>query len=161
MKNGCYALFILSLMNGFMYAEALIEGKVSKIPRTMDFYVFYLRDENGVKIGEIQFKIYATRVKKTDEETVTKVANIDLIRVDESNRNAGNGQRLLEVALNRMIASGCTLIEARVDANNKPSLHLFQKNGFNKTKITPHSLGESILLQKNLASQGQHTKAAG
>jgi ribosomal protein S18 acetylase RimI-like enzyme len=160
MKNGRYAVLIFSLMNVFIHTESSIEGKVSTIPRAMDLYVFYLKDEQGKKIGEIQFKIYATRVKKTDEETVTKVANIDLISVDEPNRNEGNGQRLLEVALNRMIASGCTLIETRVDTNNEPSLHLFQKNGFNKKEVTRHPLGESVLLQKELTSQGQHTKAA-
>ena len=121
--------------------------RVNRVELANGCFLYTLSIKDGRRdLGKLQFKFY-------DTEKKPKSAEIDYIIIPEGVRNEGNGDRLLNAALDIMKWQlACKEVKTSIGVDNKPSLRLFEKNGFQGEEgRVPHALdGESIRMKKQL-----------
>ncbi len=132
--------FCFSLYGSSSSDDKKVDEAVYNLHKLFRVYEVCVK-EHDKEIGKMQFKVYKG-------PTVTCV--IDYILPNGVDTKKENEELLLKIALKKINSLDCDVIETQIDADNKASRALFEKQGFKQTDAKPHMLGISIFLQKRM-----------
>ncbi len=117
-----------------------VNETIHNLHRLFQVYEVSVKEQDK-EVGKMQFKVYKG-------PTVTCV--IDYILPEGNGTKKKNEALLIEIALKKINSIKCAVIETQIDADNKASLALFEKQGFRQVEKKSHILGTSIFLQKRM-----------